>query len=261
MIKDRIKHLESLFSNLITEVLAIGEKHTVMDIQSCLVTLPGHIYQQYHKLIEELEDKFSNSDQPGRKYLMKLFSFKKYCDFINPYLLEHLVKRLGDEELKSTVALYLEKLEHFSTTTRLIDFTCWVGYTVDSSELKSLRIHFGNQWKDCTLKDLNDFRIECSYKQWFGQCCMPNLAKVDEGSLVVTFSVLSSFSLESSPEEVNMQEDFFKSHNVIMVEIDGKVVYKEEDNIIHDMVSVHMCTFVDVIFLYVVYFAEQEIAE
>ena len=90
-----------------------------------------------------------------------------YWNLFHPALMEHLVNKLGDEDLKARMNHYLDDLYHFRIRTTLGEFMDkWVGEIPPGYH--EFVLELGEEWREKTVEDLEQFRIRLSRLQSFG---------------------------------------------------------------------------------------------
>ena len=81
-----------------------------------------------------------------------------YSNFLNVLLFEQLITKLGDDDLKAELRKFMEHLDDFEASTKIVDFIEAQALSKENvllpSELVEIQMEFG---KDCTLKDVEDF--------------------------------------------------------------------------------------------------------
>ena len=90
-----------------------------------------------------------------------------YWDFMNYGLLEHVINKLGSEDLKHQMQDYVEELSTFKSSTRLCDFIdSWPckDNRPSEDELKKIVIKMNHEWTKCTLQDVESFRTALIHK-------------------------------------------------------------------------------------------------
>ncbi len=84
-----------------------------------------------------------------------------YCNFLNYSLMEHVVKKFGDEALKTEFQEFKEQLKAFRLKTRLCDVAKhlrMINETLSKQDITSLVVNFNKSWEECTLEDIETSR-------------------------------------------------------------------------------------------------------
>ena len=136
-------------------------------------------------------------------------------NLFHPTLLEHLISKLGNGDLKARMDHYMDQLHQFCAQTKLGDFLDkWVG--VVPPGYQEFVLEFGEGWRERTVEDLEQFRIQLSRVQG-GNMCFVKTAK-SSGAL---YSVVLSL-----PGRLNLQQrslyDLLRGVSVLRVMVDGK---------------------------------------
>ena len=87
----------------------------------------------------------------------ELFSFlSSYWNLFHPALLQHLINKLEDEDLKARMDHYVNNLYCFRIQTTLGDFLDkWVGEI--PSAYKEFILELGEEWRERTVEDFEQF--------------------------------------------------------------------------------------------------------
>ena len=84
------------------------------------------------------------------------FILSPYWNSLHPALLEYLVKKLGDKELKARMDRYMEELHHFRIQTTLGNFLDkWVGGIPPGYQ--EFVLELGEEWRERTVEDFEQF--------------------------------------------------------------------------------------------------------
>ena len=110
-----------------------------------------------------------------------------YWNTLHPTLLAHLVKKLADEKLESRMKKYVDDLCKFRICTRLGDFIeKWAGGIPPG--LDEFTMELGEQWRERTVEDFEQFRIHLSRQQCI-EGHMTYMKKVMPGSIFVDLAL------------------------------------------------------------------------
>ena len=143
-----------------------------------------------------------------------------YWNLFHPTLLQYLVNKLGDEDLKEKMDCYMDKLYRFRIQTTLGDFLDkWVGDTPPG--YKEFTLELGEDWRQKTIEEFEQFRISLSRLQMFGgSISFMRTAKCS--------SVLIVLALPEHLFPINFRQHslhkFFSDKNILRVIVDGQCV-------------------------------------
>lgn len=144
-----------------------------------------------------------------------------YWDIFHPALLEHLINKLEDQDLKKRMDCYMKDLQRFRVTTTLGNFLDkWVGNIPPGYQ--EFVLELGEQWREKTIEDLEQFRVRMSRMQNLGAGHMSFIRTTK------TSSVLVILSLPKHLFPINIRvaalHEFFRDKQVLKVLVDGKCV-------------------------------------
>ena len=150
-----------------------------------------------------------------------------YWDFMNYGLLEHVINKLGGEDLKHQMQVYVQELSTFKGRTRLCDF-------IDSwpckddrpakDELKKIVIKMNQEWTKCTLQDVESFRTALIHKFFLPEFDLI-LQNANSGCVCVTWLTSPSTATLLQQNLANIETEFFTGHKIEAVTIDGQDCY------------------------------------
>ena len=116
------------------------------------------------------------------------FILSSYWNSFHPDLLEHVINKLGDEDLKARMNHYLDDLYHFRIRTTLGEFMDkWVGEIPPGYH--EFVLELGEEWREKTVEDLEQFRIRLSRLQSFGGGHMSFMKTAKSSSILVMFAL------------------------------------------------------------------------
>ena len=154
------------------------------------------------------------------------FILSSYWNSFHPDLLGYLIDKLGDENLKTRMKCYVDDLHHFRIQTTLGDFLDkWVGKIPPG--YKEFVLELGEEWRNKTVEDFEQFRICLSRLQSFGGGYMSFMKTAKHSSILVLLSL---------PEHVfpinfrqTVLHTFLKDENIAAVMVDGQCVFNLEN--------------------------------
>ena len=148
-----------------------------------------------------------------------------YWNFLNYPLLEKVVIKFGDEELKTDMEDYKKELKEFRCRTRLCDFAKYsitINVHLSEQNLKKLTIKLHQHWETCTLEDLEKLTGKITQKFFLPSFTM-SLSEMEQACIIVTWAVpaMIAVSLKENIENSDMGE-FCKEHGIMAISIDGQ---------------------------------------
>ena len=150
-----------------------------------------------------------------------------YWDFMNYGLLEHVINKLGGEDLKHQMQVYVQELSTFKSSTRLCDFIdSWPckDNRPSEDELKKIVIKMNHEWTKCTLQDVESFRTALIQKFFLPEFEII-LQNANRGCVCVTWLTSPSTATLLQLNLANIETEFFKEHSIDAVTVDGQDIY------------------------------------
>ena len=150
------------------------------------------------------------------------FLLSSYWNSFHPDLLVYLINKLEDTDLKARMDRYMEDLHHFRIQTTMGDFLDkWVGKI--PSGYQEFDLELGEEWREKTVKDFEQFRIHLSRLQSFGGGHMPFMKTAKTSSVVIVLALPAHmFPLNLRQKAVHK---VFKDGNIVRMMVDGQYVY------------------------------------
>ena len=173
-----------------------------------------------HKMFAEshVSDLFRAPDIPEQFGIMN-----SHWSYLDPSLLDHLVRYFNLEEVKGEMETYKSDLGQFRKNTPLTLFCRAQRKRHIDPPPKFRKVVAEFKWqKDATLEDVEQFRQEYAHHYGLHDCAMM-LAKVRPGSFIVTWFVPESV-VEKLKEKV--PRAILKKYSVTKLEIAGTCVYQ-----------------------------------
>ena len=145
-----------------------------------------------------------------------------YWNLFHPALLQHLVNKLGDKDIKSRMDRYMADLHHFRIQTTLGDFLDkWVGDIPPGYQ--EFVLELGEEWRKKTVEDFEQFRIRLSRLQSFGGGHMSFMKTAKSSSILVTLALPTQlFPLDMRQKNLHK---FLRDEDIIRVMVDGQYVF------------------------------------
>ena len=225
---DEIHKLERKYDDLVDDVEdSLTKAGTDLSkVKKRIVRLPVFLKHSHPKLLEKGSRKAIQSAED----INELFSVlhNEHWDFLNCELLCHIVDRFGDPETKQSTEKYVEELRRFRTKTKLKDLIRWTGtrYAKSLPIEKHLVLKMGDEWRERTLEDLEQFRIELSRRCFVNSYAM-QFRKGEPGCIAVTFALPASVDIAA----LCLQDlrEFLKQHDVLRIMANGSCIFDTTD--------------------------------
>ena len=196
---------------------------TVKKLKVHVSLLPGYISVCISPLWNKLQKKVKEVGN-----VIELFTamHMQLWNFLDYYLLEHLIKKCGSDILKERMYKYVVKIDLLKKNTRIIPFIqCWDGHKRDIPEYIDLEVKFDKI--NITLADLDAFRKRMMRK------CLPFLSDYasgmfyryfNKGCVQVSWFLLERFSQMLS-QNIKELHSLFEEYHVCLVKLKGDVIY------------------------------------
>ena len=155
---------EEKFQNLVNHVLSAFKVGgvSIKRVLKCLRQLPVSLKLQCGEFLQSQAARLSQASSIDELF----FILSPYWDFLNPNLLAHLAHRFGDDETMRLVDEYLGELREFRSQTKINNFiNKWTGTLLPDTQ--DFVMELGDNWKEKSLEQLEEFRIEVSRKRYF----------------------------------------------------------------------------------------------
>ncbi len=166
-LSDKIGALESKFMDLAQGLLAHlkNSNFQVERLTSCISLLPRsiniYVFPMWKKICKKVADD---------ETLNSLFTIlnMEIWNILDYKLLEHFIKKCGNQNLIREMGKYISELEKFKKGTLVVDFIeCWEGHNREIPDYDEVKVKFD---KHClTLAQLDAFRKTLARK------CIPSL--------------------------------------------------------------------------------------
>ena len=226
MIKIKLKQLEDCFNDMCDEMFdQICKKNlNVQQIRSRFTSISLGLRKEHDSFLQEHVQNLSKEATFSDLW----FKLGRYINFLNCTLLESIVHKFGDREIKNRMDIYLKSLKDFRNKTRLCDFAkCRQVFSRKASE-QNLQ-HFisaklKQEWESCTLENLEDLKwdiIENFHLPPFALI----LNKTEFGCMKVTWAVPEEVASSLRVDLENTSDssrEFCKKHGITSITIDGK---------------------------------------
>ena len=222
---DQVEYFETEFASLVDKACHDVTKRDLEPsiFLSRVATLRVSDRTQHRSFIQE-----NLTNIPPPVTFDKIWSrLTNYWDFMNYRLLEHVINKLGSEDLKHQMQDYVDKLSAFKRRTRLCDF-------IDSwpckddrppeEELRKVVIKMRQEWTQCTLQDVESFKTALVHKFFLPEYDII-LQKAERGCVCVTWLTSPSTATLLQQNLANIETEFFKEHSIDAVTVDGQDIY------------------------------------
>ena len=219
---EQVECFENRFATLVNDACQDVMKRELKPsvFLSQVTTLRVSDRAQHRSFIEE-----KLTDIPPPLTFDKIWSrLTIYSDFLNYGLLEHVINKLGSEELKYRMQDYVDELSAFKRNTRLCDFVdSWPcrDNRPPEEDLRKVVIKMRQEWTQCTLQDVESFMTALVQKFFLPEFDII-LQKAEKGCVCVTWLTSPSTATLLQQNLANIETEFFKKHGIEQVTIDGE---------------------------------------
>ena len=184
-IKEEIERLDEEYTEIENLLLETIKHHNVphTTMLKWIQVLPMALKSQFSELLQMKAKDLCNASSVDELYII----VSPYWNLLHPTLLEHLIKRLADGQLRNRMNRYTDDLYKFRIRTKLGDFIeKWIGGAPPGFD--DFAMELGEEWRERTLEDLEQFRIRL-YRQQFIGGHMIYMRKVTPGSIFVELAL------------------------------------------------------------------------
>ena len=217
-LEEEIKQFEEKYADLVVFVRNAFKRGGVSfeKVQNGLMQLPVSL-KQYARLLQNEASHLARASSIDELF----FILSPHWDFLNPSLLAYLTHRFGDEHTIRSVEEYLGELKVFRMRTKINSFIDkWTG--ILPPDTQEIVMELGDNWREQSLEQLEEFRIEVSRKRCFEDYVMP-LKRIKVSSVDAVFSLPDSVDIHSLELE-NLRE-FFREHQVLKIILNGVCIF------------------------------------
>ena len=223
----QIVYLEDRFCTLSSSLYEelVEQNIKPKDVIKYMVSLP---YNLKRELADSIKNNLSELRKTEEVDELHVFLDSQLWNFIDYYLLEHIINKLGSITLRSQMAEYVTELTEFmrkTTISNLIQF--WPGRKDSPLQYTKVSVTVDLNPNECTLEQLNTMRKKlCEY-------FLPPLSefamlyyKFREGSVLVIL-LLTENLIPALIKGVCSSEcyKFFEEQNIVSLCIKGITVY------------------------------------
>ena len=212
-LEDEINQFEQKFEDLVDNVLSGFKTGGVSfkRVLKCLRQLPVSLKLQFGEFLQSQAARLSRASSIEKLF----FILSPYWDFLNPSLLAHLAYRFGDDQTIRSVDEYLEELREFRMRTNINNFIDkWTGTPLPDTQ--EMIMELGDNWKEKSLEQLEELRMEVSRKRCFGNYAML-LKGIRVSSVDAVFSLPESVDIHSL--ELESLWEFFQEHQILRIRV------------------------------------------
>ena len=220
ILEGQIDQLDQQYIEIETLVLkAIKNRKVPLDeVLDWIRFPPTRLRTQFAELLRQQATVISSASSVD-----ELFSFlSSYWNLFHPALLQHLVNKLGDEDIKSRMDRYMADLHHFRIRTTLGDFLDkWIGDIPPGYQ--EFVLELGEEWRKKTVEDFEQFRIRLSRLQSFGGGHMSFMKTAKSSSILVVLALpaqLFPLNVRST-----ILHKLLRDENIVRVMVDGQYVF------------------------------------
>jgi hypothetical protein len=235
-LNEEIESLNDRFHKLIDLAKAQleSEKKEIADVYKTLQTLPPRLSQIYTPILKEKMSDLRDS----QSYSDFFFELNANWSYIDIELLERIVERHGDDELKSAMKAYLADLHRFRRTTSVHQLVHVKGWEptykpFDKEKYKQYIARLERDPKTCSLQELEDLRKDTSFSihdqplstavlilHEITLCCVTVVWLVTAENVDVL--------LVSITELIN-SSNFIDRYGIDFLSLDGHIIYPMEN--------------------------------
>lgn len=219
--------LEDRFCNISSSLYEelVEKNMEVKDVMKYLVSLP---YNLKRELVDSIRKHISELKKTEEVDELHILLDCKLWNFIDYYLLEHIINKLGSTNLRSQMAEYVTELTDFMRTTTITSLIrCWPGRQDCPLLYDKMSVTVDLNPNECTLQQLNTIRKKfCEY-------FLPPLSefamlyyKFREGSILVIL-LLARHLIPTLVQKLLSPEcyQFFEEQGIVSLCIKGISVY------------------------------------
>jgi len=214
-LKEEIKQFEEKYKDLVDYVLSAFKtgRVSIKKVLKCLRQLPVSLKLQCGEFLQSQAARLSQASSIDELF----FILSPHWDFLNPSLLTHLAFRFGDDQTIREVDKYLGELREFRMRTKIDNFiSMWTGTLFPDTQKIVMKL--GDNWREQSLEQLEELRIEVSRKRCFADYVMP-LKGIQVSSVDAIFSLPESVDIHSL--ELESLREFFQKHHVLSILLNG----------------------------------------
>ena len=218
-LQGEIKQFEEKYEDLVDDVLRAFKTGGVpiTRVLKCLRQLPVSLKQQCGEFLQSQAARLSRVSNIDELF----FILSLYWDFLNPNLLAHLSHRFGDDQIVRSVDEYLGELKEFRMRTKIDHFIdMWTG--ILSPDTQEIVMELGDNWREQSLEQLEELRIEVSRKRCFEDYVMP-LKRIKLSSVDAVFSLPESVDIHNL--ELESLREFFQENQVLRILLNGVCIF------------------------------------
>ena len=217
-LEEEIKQFEEKYADLVVSVRNAFKRGGVSfeKVQNRLLQLPVSL-KQYARLLQIEASRLARASSIDELF----FILSPHWDFLNPSLLAYLARRFGDDQTIRSVDEYLSELKEFRMRTKINNFIdMWTG--ILPPDTQEIVMELGDNWKEQSLEQLEEFRIEVSRKRCFEDYVMP-LKRIKVSCVDAIFSLPQSVDIRSL--ELESLQEFFREHQVLRILLNGACIF------------------------------------
>ena len=209
------------------------------DLHDTLLALPNSLNSVYRKLIK---DKFHSLDRcdSTSEFLdnMSRYTETYSCwNFIDTDILEYIIEKYGNRELKSAVTSYHKELEKFRKSTSVHQLvTIWDGMYKPSdipNEYTDFMAKFKRESKTCSVQELDSLRHQFLLAFPLSKTCIAMyLHDIIPGSVTVVWLVaLENVNIlsRSISQLIGTSSDIIDRYEIEFLSLDDHILYPVDE--------------------------------
>lgn len=223
VIQKSTEELQCQFEKLViqTSEIILNKEIDVCNFKTRLLNLP---IPQHREFMADIWSQINSETLTD-----SLSKLKIYWDFLNYTLLQHLVNKFGDRELKKKMKVYKKKLKNFRCKTHLCDFRDYfksVGTNTEEQDtLMKFEVKLAKNWRECTLEDLETWKVNITQRLSLPEFIM-KLESFGPGSVCITWTIpclfVTSLVETKGKMDTEKMEAFYKDLEIISMKIDDE---------------------------------------
>ena len=191
-----------------------------------LVNLPVDLGNKLEYSKKEIRDSLTAATPVDDIFV----NISDHWDFLNYFLLEHIIDQHASEKVKEKMAKYVGKIRYFRRTTNLLMFSKAherIPGKVDK-QFRQMVTEHDMDWATATLEDIDKFRNDINSELSLSKFAL-YIYKVTCGSVGITWLVPESL-VPLIQKSIMPSSRFLQNHHVIKFTIDGMIVYDIKNN-------------------------------
>ena len=220
-IEREIQELEDQFLKVVREAAKNLRTVELLEVKLCLTQLRVSVRYRHIRFLERNRSAITSATSVDDIFAI----LGLYWSYFNCGLLTEVVCKLGSNQTKQLMQRYMEELKKFRLKTKLGDF---VGKSTPQAipNFVELVTKMGEDWRDRTLEDLEEFRQELAKSMQLEDYAV-HFTSAEAGCIAVTWALHGSL-----PEIADVIQAAFqllvKRYCVLKVIFQGKCISEQK---------------------------------